>query len=84
MLQKYLEMTNYILSLNENSKRGKLIKLLLAELSLDNQARVMSMDEFEKEENKVIAKHIKQGLKGSSYTFDEAKKELLKIRKAIK
>lgn len=77
-------MTNYILSINENSKRGQLIKLLLAELSADRQAKIMSMEEYEKAEDKVIARHIKQGIKGASYTLAEAKNKIMELKKKAK
>ncbi|GEM_PF-6553760 len=74
-------MTNYILSIDENSKRGKLIKLLLSELSSKKEAQVMTLEEFEKTEDKIIARQIRRGKKGASYSLAEAKIELLKLER---
>ena len=76
-------MNRYILSINEHSKRGKLVKQLLNELKSKKEVLLMTLEEYEKAEEKILANEIKEGLKSSSYSLNEAKKELLKLRKKI-
>ena len=74
-------MTNYILSINEQSKRGKLVKQLLNELRARREVQVMSLRDFERAEEKIIADEIRKGMKSPALSLSEAKRELLKLKK---
>lgn len=77
-------MTKYIVSIDENSKRGKLMKLLLHELHSEKQVRVMTLEQYEKTEAKIIAQHIRDGLKSAGLTLNKATEELIALKKARK
>lgn len=74
-------MNRYVLTINEQSKRGKLVKQLLNELQSRKEVRLMTLKEYEKEEEKFLVGEIKDGLKSSPMSLEEAKKELLKLKR---
>ncbi len=63
-------MTRLVLTINERSKRGQLIMQLLDELKSKKDLNVLKLEAFEAAEEKIIAQHIRQGMKTPLLTLD--------------
>ena len=77
-------MGRYVLSINEQSKRGKLVKQLLGELKDEKNISILQLETFEAMEDKALARAIKKADKGAELTAEEARQEFSRLRRKFK
>ena len=77
-------MARYVLSINEQSKRGKLVKQLLKELKDEKNIFILNLEEFEALEDKAIAREIKKAEKGPELTAEKARQEFSRLRRKFR
>jgi hypothetical protein len=78
-------MTNYVLAVNEKTRRGKMVKQLLQELTPSKDIKLMTLKEYERIEDEWIASEIKKRDKESRETvpLEVALKKLDQLRKKL-
>ena len=74
-------MALYVIDLDERKPRGKAFKTLLES---ESAAKFFTLQQYETEEEKAIAKAILKAEKSSLLTYEEGKKEFTKLRKRNK
>ena len=74
-------MALYVVDINERNARGKAFKTLLEG---ESAAKLLTMQEYEAIEEKLIMQVIRKAEKSPLLTYEQGKKEFAKLRKRIK
>jgi hypothetical protein len=74
-------MALYVIDINERNARGKAFKTLLEN---ESTAKLLTMQEYESMEEKVIMQAIRKAEKSAVLSYEEGKKEFSKLRKRLK
>jgi len=77
-------MSNYVLTIDEHSKKGKLILQLLSEFTDKKKVNILSLSEFETKSDDILSREIKKGMKSITLSYEEGKKEFARLRQMLK
>lgn len=81
--QQKKPMSSYFVTIDEHSHRGKLVLQLLTELMDKRKVNVLSLEEFETKSDAILAKEIRKGMKTSTLSYEEGKKEFARLRQSM-